>query len=75
RYDEALDTLDRATTEFPDDAGLQVFRAMTLYNAGNGKEAVETLLNILVQTTSDPAISRYRAALLEYSADLDRTWP
>lgn len=74
RYQEAMETLDQATSEFPEDGGLQVFRAMTLYNRGVMKEAVETLLAILVETTSDPSIVRYRPALAEYSADLDRTW-
>lgn len=75
RYDEALKTLRRAAMEFPDDSGIQVFLAMTLYNTGDTKAAVEKLLSLLVETTSDPSISQYRPALAEYAADLDRTWP
>jgi tetratricopeptide (TPR) repeat protein len=74
RYDDALETLSRAAAEFPDDTGIQVFLAMALYNTGAGKDAVERLLSLLVETTADPAISRYRAALTEYAADVDRTW-
>lgn len=74
RYEEAIETFNRATNDFPADAGLQVFQAITLYNNGEAKQAVEKLLTILVETTSDTSITRYRPALLEYSADLDRTW-
>jgi hypothetical protein len=41
---------------------------------GRAKEACESLLRLLVETTSDTLISRYRAALDEYAADLDRNW-
>jgi tetratricopeptide (TPR) repeat protein len=74
RYDEAVQTLSRAVDEFPDDRGIQVFLAMSLYNTGAGKVAVEKLLSLLVETTADANISRYRRALAVYAADLDRTW-
>lgn len=74
RYDDALETLSRASMQSPDDSGVRVFHAMALYNTGAAKEAVETLLTLLVETTTDPSIIRYRGALTEYAADLDRTW-
>jgi tetratricopeptide (TPR) repeat protein len=74
RYDEAMHTLDRAVSELPASRDLEVFRAMALYNTGRAKEACETLLRLLVETTSDEEIKRYRGALDEYAADLDRTW-
>lgn len=73
-YDEALGVLDRAVTEMPDARDLSVFRAMTLYNTGRAKEACQTLLQVLVETSGDEGIVRYRSALSEYAADLDRTW-
>lgn len=73
-YDEAVRVLDRAVSEIPEARELEVFRAMALYNAGRAKEACETLLRLLVETTDDEGISRYRRALSEYAADLDRTW-
>lgn len=75
RYQEALRVLDRAVTEFPEDRALAVFRAMAQYNNGQAKEACETLLTQLVETTGDPQITSYRAALESYAEDLDRTWP
>lgn len=74
RYDEALASLSRAADEFPDDRGARVFLALSQYNAGAAKEAVEGLLSTLIETTSDPDIKRYRNALTVYAADVDRTW-
>lgn len=74
RYEDAVQTLSRAVEEFPEDRGIEVFLAMALYNTGDTKQAVEKLLSLLVETTSDPDISRYRAALTEYAADIDRAW-
>jgi predicted Zn-dependent protease len=72
--EEALHILDRGVAEVPGSRDLEVFRAMALYNVGRAKEACESLLRLLVETTSDTLISRYRAALDEYAADLDRNW-
>ena len=74
RYREALAILDRAVTEFPDERSLQVFRAMTLYNNGRGKEACELLLRLLSATTCDEGITGYRQAIETYAEDLDRIW-
>ena len=74
-YEKALITLDRGVEHFPGDQGIQVFRAMALYNNGRAKEACETLLRLLAETTSDPDIRSYRGAIDIYAADLDRTWP
>lgn len=74
RYPEALATLDRAVTDFPENRGLQVFRAMALHNNGRGKEACELLLTLLSATTSDDDIARYRQAIDIYAVDLDRVW-
>lgn len=74
RYDDAMQTLSRAADEFPDDRGVQAFLALAEYNTGAAKQAVERLLSLLIETTTDPDISRYQAALTEYAADVDRTW-
>ena len=74
RYGQSLDTLTRGVETFPDARGMQVFRAMALYNADQAKEACEILLTLLADTTSDETISRYRNAIATYAEDLDRTW-
>lgn len=73
-HHKALATLTRAVDEYPEDRGLGVFRAMALYNNGRAKEACESLLMILVDTTGDESITRYDGAIREYAEDLDRTW-
>lgn len=54
--------------------GLQVFRAMALYNNDRAKDACELLLRLLSETTGDDDILTYKAAIDTYAADLDRTW-
>lgn len=75
RYGQALGTLSRGTEEFPNDPALRVFHAMALYNEGQAKAACESLLTVLVTTSHNPSITRYRSAITDYAADLDRTWP
>lgn len=73
-YDEAVTTLTRGVEEFPENRAMKVFQAMALYNNGQAKQACETLLRILIDTTADPGIRSYRPALDTYAADLDRAW-
>jgi len=73
-YTESLATFDEGVRRFPDALELRVFRAMALYNAGQGKVAVETLLRVIAQTTSDVELARYRRAIELYAEDIDRKW-
>lgn len=70
RYDEALETFRRGLAEFPGDTGLRTFMAMALYNAGQSREAVGTLLKVLAETE---AVGRYRRAVDYYADNLDET--
>jgi predicted Zn-dependent protease len=63
-----------ATERFPDDLALRVFQALTSYNLGRNREAVADLVRVLLQSTSDPSILRYRRSLAAYAEDLDRSW-
>jgi tetratricopeptide (TPR) repeat protein len=63
-----------ATERFPDDLALRVFQALTNYNLGRNREAVADLVRVLLQSTSDPSILRYRRSLAAYAEDLDRSW-
>jgi tetratricopeptide (TPR) repeat protein len=73
-YTEALSTLDDGVRRFPDALELRVFRAMALYNAGRTKEAVEILLRVVAQATSDAELASYRSAIELYAEDIDRKW-
>jgi predicted Zn-dependent protease len=66
--------LRQAIARFPEFKALRAFHAMTLYNLGRPRDAVEQLLVLLVEATDDPSIERYRRALTAYAQDLDRSW-
>ena len=59
---------------FPGFAALRAFHAMTLYNLGRPRDAMQQLLDLLVDTADDPSIRRYQRALRAYAEDLDRSW-
>jgi tetratricopeptide (TPR) repeat protein len=67
-------TLRQGVERFPEFLALRAFHAMTSYNLGRPRDAVEELLKLLVESTSDPSILRYRRALTAYAEDLDRSW-
>jgi tetratricopeptide (TPR) repeat protein len=74
RDEDSERTLRQGIERFPDFLALRAFYAMTQYNLGRPREAVEGLLKLLVETSSEPSIQRYRRALSGYAEDLDRSW-
>jgi predicted Zn-dependent protease len=74
RDGESERTFRAGIERFPDFRPLRVFGAMTAYNRGEARRAVQELLEVLLETTSDPQILRYRRALSAYARDLDRSW-
>jgi predicted Zn-dependent protease len=73
--DEDSDRIFRQGIQcFPDFKALRAFHAMTTYNLGRPRDAVEQLLKLLLETTTDPSIQRYQRALGAYAEDLDRSW-
>jgi len=73
--DEDSDRVLRAGIErFPDFPALRAFHAMTLYNLGRPRDAVQQLLEVLLEVSDEPSIERYRRALTAYVQDLDRSW-
>ena len=75
RYTEAEVTLREGLQRFPEANEMKVFLAMTLYNLGQSKAAVECLLTLLAQTSGDNDIQAYRRAILFYAEDIERIWP
>ena len=59
---------------FPDFKPLRVFNAMLDYNLRRPREAVRTLIEVLLEASDDPTIQRYRRSLSGYAEDLDRSW-
>ncbi len=74
RYHEALKRFDEAVAENPESVELVPFRAMCLYNLGRNKEAVSSLLRLLVANSEHPGIKAYSQAIELYANDLDRVW-
>jgi tetratricopeptide (TPR) repeat protein len=66
--------LRQGIERFPDFKAFRVFHALLTYNLGQPRAAIEQLISVLVETTSDPSIQRYRRALSSYAEDLDRSW-
>jgi tetratricopeptide (TPR) repeat protein len=74
RDDDSDRVLRQGIERFPDFRPLRVFHALTAYSRGRPKEAVRALLEVLLDSTSDPDILRYRRSLAAYAEDLDRSW-
>jgi tetratricopeptide (TPR) repeat protein len=75
RYAEAEATLRLGLERFPHANEMKVFLAMTLHNLGQSKAAVECLLTVLAETSSDRDIQAYRTAIDSYAQDIERIWP
>jgi predicted Zn-dependent protease len=71
---ESDETFREGIERFPDFVALRVFRAMTLYNLGRSREAVQELIHVLLDASQDPSVERYRRSLTAYADDLDRSW-
>jgi tetratricopeptide (TPR) repeat protein len=75
QYTEAQVTLRQGLERFPEANEMKVFLAMTLHNLGQSTAAVECLLTLLANTSSDNDIQAYRRAILFYAEDIERIWP
>jgi tetratricopeptide (TPR) repeat protein len=71
RYEQARSTLQRGLAEFPGNAALRAFLAMTLYNLGAPHDGLSLALRVLAETSGDADVQRYRAAIEYYAGDLD----
>jgi tetratricopeptide (TPR) repeat protein len=71
---EADDIFRLGIERFPACRPLRVFHAMLRYNLGDSRDAVADLLKLLLESTGDADILRYRRALTAYAEDLDRSW-
>ncbi|MDQ0208384.1 tetratricopeptide repeat protein [Alkalicoccobacillus murimartini] len=73
-YNEALAILQEGLTEFPNNAAIKTFLAITQYNLNTHQNSTQLLLNLLVETSSDEWIQNYKRALGFYAEHLDETW-
>ncbi|SNZ02895.1 Tetratrico peptide repeat-containing protein [Terribacillus aidingensis] len=73
-YEEAEKTLRNAITLFPENNALQVFYAMVQYNRKQHGEAMQILLKLLAETSSDEEVQIYQKAIRFYADNLDAVW-
>jgi len=73
-YHKSIETFRHALTLFPNAHEFNVFLAMAYHNIGQHVEAMELLLNSLVNTSKDEGILRYQRAIRFYSDKLNQTW-
>ena len=73
-FEEAVETLEKATAQFPDNNSGKVFLALAYYSDGREDDAVRLLLELLLETTSDEDILAYADPLDYYKDNLDEVW-
>ena len=73
-FDDAVDTLEEAREQFPENDGAQAFLALAYYSNDQVEEAISLLLDLLVRTSSSAQLRDYADALEYYKDNLDEIW-
>lgn len=73
-FEEAVEVLEKAVEQFPDNNSGRVFLALAYYSDGQEDKAVSTLLDVLLKTTKDEDILSFAGALEYYKDNLDEVW-
>jgi len=73
-YEQSKAILEEAINEYPEKKEYQVFLAMVKYNLKEYSDAMEIVLRLLGETSSDQGIQSYKSAILYYSNKLDTIW-
>jgi len=73
-FQEAVDGLEEAVNNFPDDNSSKTFLALAYYSNQQYSESVRLLLDLLLNTTNDEQILSYADALDFYKDNLDEVW-
>ncbi|MGR3763344.1 tetratricopeptide repeat protein [Rossellomorea sp. NS-SX7] len=74
QYENAKKILNEGMERFPENNALKLFYSMTLHNVKEHSEAMEILLNLLAETSSDHTIQSYHKAIKFYAGQLDMIW-
>ncbi|MET1013313.1 MAG: tetratricopeptide repeat protein [Paenisporosarcina sp.] len=74
QYEKSHDIFLKGLELYPNNKAIKVFFSMTSYNLHNHSQAMEILLNCLVETSSDQEINKYKKAITFYADKLDETW-
>lgn len=73
-FEEAIEILEKAVDEYPDNNSGKTFLALAYYSEGREDEAVKLLLELLLETTNDKNILAYADPLDYYKDNLDEVW-
>lgn len=71
-YQKSVKIFDFAIREFPKNNEHKVFKSMALYNLERYDEAMEILLKVVANTSSDKGIKDYKTAIEYYSDKLNQ---
>jgi tetratricopeptide (TPR) repeat protein len=73
-FEESIEVLEKAVKAFPDNNSGKTFLALAYYSEGREDEAVQLLLELLLETTNDKDILAYADPLDYYKDNLDEVW-
>ncbi|WP_010096532.1 tetratricopeptide repeat protein [Ornithinibacillus scapharcae] len=73
-YENSKRIFEKGLKLFPNNQAIKAFFSMTLYNLKQHDQAMELLLNCLIETTADNSIRDYERAIRYYSDKLDQIW-
>ncbi len=73
-FEEAVELLENATSQYPEDNSAKTFLALAYYSNEQYTESVQLLLSLLLQTTEDEQITAYADTLDYYKDNLDEVW-
>jgi tetratricopeptide (TPR) repeat protein len=73
RYQQSKDLLEKGIKQF-DNQAMKVFLAMTLYNLKAHEAAMQQLLQLLAETSSDSSIRQFSEAIAYYADRLNDIW-
>lgn len=74
QYDKSEIVFEKGIEQFPENKAMKTFYAMTLYNLGKHREAMEILLTSIAHSTNDSEILSYKRAIEFYADKLDQIW-
>jgi tetratricopeptide (TPR) repeat protein len=73
-YKKSKKVFQKGINLYTNNVAFKVFYSMTLYNLKEHGQAMELLLNSLIETTTNEEILDYKKAIGFYSDKLDQTW-
>lgn len=71
---DAVRTLAAGVERFPNDGAMRAFYALALHSVGEHTRATQEFLRVILASSTDPQVTRYRNALTEYMEHPDELW-